>query len=865
MSAPTTTAHDDETSRYRLPRTVVPSHYELVLEPDLDAATFAGTVAIDVEVVEPVDEIVLNALDLEIDAAVLVGPNGTRLAGSVTYDADTERALIDIEDAAAPGAWRIELSFRGELNDKLVGFYRSTYTDDDGEKRTIAVTQMESTHARRAFPCFDEPDFKATFAVTLVVADGLTALSNAAEIADEPTGDGRRRVRFATTMKMSTYLVAFVVGPLEVTDAVVTEGGVPIRIAHPRGKGHLTPYALDAARFCLDYFADWFGIAYPGDKLDLVAVPDFAFGAMENLGCVTFREVLLLIDPETATQPELERLVDVVAHELAHMWFGDLVTMGWWEGIWLNEAFATFMEMLATDAYKPEWQRWVSFGLSRTAAFDVDALAATRPIEFPVVSPEDAEGMFDLLTYEKGAAVLRMLEQYLGADAFRDGLRRYIATHQYGNTVTTDLWDAIEESTGEPVRRIMDTWIYQGGFPLVSVGLERDRATVRLTQQRFMALDPQGSEPDTSEWAVPVTLRVGRRGATSVERVLLDADTTTVDLDAPVDWVLVNVDGSGFYRVRYSPAAREALLAHRAELSAIERYGLVDDAWAAVLADELDAPAFLDLCRTLAADEDDLSVWQRIAAGLGSVDRIVPADARAAWTAEVRAIARPALDRLGWEAAADEPERRRQLRGTLVSLLGTVGEDDEAVARARDVHERALAGEKGLDPSLVAAAVDVVAATGSAEDFDVFVARMDEAPTPQESMRYTYALADFRGEAEVDRLLDMVLTDAIRSQNTAFVLRRALLNREHGPRVWAFVQARWPEVVERLPSMSIVRMVEGVRALSTPELAAGVEAFFAEHPLPQATKTLAQHLEAMRVNVGVREREADRVAAAVTG
>ncbi|WP_195210306.1 M1 family metallopeptidase [Actinomarinicola tropica] len=864
MTAPNPTAATGEADRYRLPRTVVPSHYDLVLEPDLGAATFTGTVAIDVEVVEPVDEIVLNALDLEIDRATLVGPNGTRLAGSVTYDADTERALIDIEDAAAPGRWRLELSFRGELNDKLVGFYRSTYVDEDGATQTLAVSQMESTHARRAFPCFDEPDFKATFAVTLVVADGLTALSNAAEIADEPTDDGRRRVRFATTMKMSTYLVAFVVGPLEVTEAVTTRGGVPIRVAHPRGKGHLAPYALDAAVFCLDFFADWFDIPYPGDKLDLVAVPDFAFGAMENLGCVTFREVLLLIDPESATQPELERLVDVVAHELAHMWFGDLVTMGWWEGIWLNEAFATFMEMLATDAYRPEWQRWVSFGLSRTAAFDVDALAATRPIEFPVISPEDAEGMFDLLTYEKGAAVLRMLEQYLGPDTFRDGIRRYISTHQYGNTVTTDLWDAIEESSGEPVRRIMDSWIYQGGFPAVGVDLEQDRHVVRLTQRRFQALDPKGSEPDATEWSVPVTLRVGRGDESTVERVLLEGDTTTVDLDRPADWVHVNVDGAGFYRVRYSPAAREALLAHRGQLAAIERYGLVDDAWAAVLADELDAPSFLALVRELAADEDDLSVWQRIAGGLGALDRLVPAPAREAWTATVRALARPALDRIGWEPAAAEDERHRQLRGTLVSLLGTVGADDEVVARSRALHDRHLAGEKGLDPALVAAAIEVVAGSGTAEDFDAFAGRVRAASTPQEEVRYTYALADFPGAEELDRLLAMTLTDEIRTQNGAFVLRRALLNRENGPQAWAFVQSHWSEISERLPSMSMVRMVEGVRALSTPELAAQVEAFFAEHPLPQATKTLAQHLEAMRVNVGVREREADRIAAAVT-
>ncbi len=360
------------------------------------------------------------------------------------------------------------------LNDKLKGFYRSTFVDTDGEQQVIATTQFEATDARRAFPCWDEPELKAVFGVTLVVDDDLAALSNAQELSRSPRGDGKVAVRFADTMKMSTYLVAFIVGPLDVT-LPVDVNNTPLRVAYPRGKGHLTDYALDVGRFCLDFFADYYGIVYPGGKLDLVAVPDFAFGAMENLGCVTFREVLLLVDPAEVTQPELQNVTDVIAHELAHMWFGDLVTMKWWNGIWLNEAFATFMEMLATDAYRPEWDRWVSFGLSRSAAFDVDSLKSTRPIEYPVESPEDAEGMFDILTYEKGAAVVRMLEQYLEPEPFRDGIRRYLAQHQFENTETTDLWDAIEQATGEPVRRMMDSWIFQGGFPVVDVDLVERR------------------------------------------------------------------------------------------------------------------------------------------------------------------------------------------------------------------------------------------------------------------------------------------------------------------------------------------------------------------------------------------------------
>ena len=317
----------------------------------------------------------------------------------------------------------ITLRFRGVLNDQLAGFYRSTFTDDAGETRVIATTQFEATDARRAFPCFDEPDRKAVFGVTLDVPAGLGAWSNGRLVSESPLPGGGRRITFADTISMSTYLVAFVVGPLEQTP-VVDADGVALSVVHPPGRAGLTAFALEAGAHALRFFTNWFGIPYPGDKLDLVAIPDFAFGAMENLGCVTFRETALLVDPGARLALELERVADVVAHEIAHMWFGDLVTMRWWNGIWLNEAFATFMATMCTDDFRPAWKRWVSFGSEREAAMATDVLHSTRPVEYPVGPPEEAQGMFDVLTYQKGCGVLRMLERFLGAEPFRDGIRR---------------------------------------------------------------------------------------------------------------------------------------------------------------------------------------------------------------------------------------------------------------------------------------------------------------------------------------------------------------------------------------------------------------------------------------------------------
>ena len=386
---------------------------------------------------------------------------------------------------------------------------------------------------------------KASFEVSLTVPNDLFAASNGPIVSEEVSEDGSERtVIFGTTIKMSTYLVAFIVGPFEATEPVDVDG-VPLRIIHPIGKGHLTPYALESGAFALKYFTDYYGIPYPGEKLDLVAVPDFAFGAMENLGCVTFREVILLVDTEKATQPELLRIADVIAHELAHMWFGDLVTMEWWNGIWLNEAFATFMAAMCTDEFNPEWRRWDQFSLERSAAFDVDSLQKTRPIEYEVKSPADADGMFDLLTYEKGGSVLRMLEQHLGPDRFRDGIRHYLKKHEYANTETSDLWDALEEVTGEPVRSTMDAWIYQRGYPLVNVKQCDGCNKTILKQNRFFYKAPD--EADETIWPIPIGIKFkdadGNSG--SMKMLMTEDDVEVAELGG-AKWVNANAGSNGF-------------------------------------------------------------------------------------------------------------------------------------------------------------------------------------------------------------------------------------------------------------------------------------------------------------------------------
>ena len=846
---------------YRLPRTVVPSRYDLTLAPDLDAATFAGEETVTVEVVTPTAEVVLNALEIEIDAATIQVEGEDRpLAATVTLDPKTERATLAFPAELPAGPASLHLRFRGILNDKLVGFYRSTYTDDRGAPRVLATTQMEATDARRAFPCWDEPDAKAVFGVTLVVPGDLLAIANAGEIGREPAGEGKVAVRFADTMPMSTYLVAFVVGPLVATDPVDVDGK-PLRVVHPPGKEHLAQFALEVGAFALRYFTDWFGMAYAGDKLDLVAIPDFAFGAMENVGCVTFRERLVLVDPALATQAELQVVVDVIAHEIAHMWFGDLVTMKWWNGIWLNEAFATFMEMTCTDAFRPEWQRWVDFGLARSAAFDTDALASTRPVEYPVVSPEDADGMFDVLTYEKGASVVRMLEQYLGADRFRAGIRRYMARHQFGNTETSDLWDALEAETGEPVRRIAESWIFQGGFPEVTVGLDGGSG-VTLTQRRF-AYDGGGVAGGEDErWSVPVVVRHDG-DETATQRVLLDGPSASLPLDGGSPrWVNANAGAHGFYRVRYTGALLDGLLANLDALSPLERYTMVDDAFAAVLSGSIGAADFVGLVERY-GDERDLSVWERIVGGLGQIDRLAVADAATALHTRVAALIGPVRVELGAAARPGDDDRTRTLRGLLLQAAALLAEDEAAVERAGALLEQFLAHAPSLDPSLASPALVVMATLGDVGLHDRLSDRFRTADNPQDRERLRMALAHFRDPEALGRTLALSLSGDVRTQDAPFLLRDTIVNRDNGPAAWAFVTENWPEIEKRFPANSLSRLVGGIRTLSDRAVAEHAEAFLADHPIPQGTLQVRQHIERMWVSVALAEREAARLAASL--
>ncbi len=821
---------------YRLDSTVVPRHYQLALTPSLEQASFSGTVTIEVEVTEAVTSVTLNAIELELSEMTVTTPSGSRRSAMPNYDEEYETATFTFDEPLEVGPASLSMSFTGILNDQLHGFYRSTFTDVAGVTHTIATTQFEATDARRAFPCWDEPAVKATYQVTLTIPSHLAAYSNTAAIEEIDHGNGTTTVAFATTMKMSTYLVAFVVGPFEAT-APIDVAGTPVRVVFPVGKGHLTSYALEVAEHALTFFAAYFDIPYPGDKVDLVAIPDFAAGAMENLGCVTFRETELLIDPAAASFAEIERVALVINHELAHMWFGDLVTMDWWEGIWLNEAFATFMESICTDHFRPQWKKWVGFNPSRDMAFAVDGQHSTRAIEYEVISPADCRGMFDVLTYIKGCSVLRMLEQYLGEETFRDGIRQYLRTHAYANTVTQDLWNALEAASGQPVGEIMDTWILQGGYPLITV----DGGVA--SQQPFHYAPPTGASSIGAQWKVPVLTR--SLGSTEVRRHLLGAEPLSID-GAGIH--LVNAGGSGFYRTAYGTAELAGIAAQLGDLDELERAVLFSDTWAATLVGRGSLEGLLRLAQGL-KDLDEPSAWSVVARALRLLARIATGADAASLASFTGSILAPVVERLGWEPTVGESEQAGELRGLALELLGTIGKDPAVIAEAT---ARFDAGAVRGD--LAQPIVSITVRQNRAGDLEECERRRLAAATPQEEQRYLFAQALFP-DAKVARATFERAFDDVRTQDAPYLIGTLIRNPFVGAEIWERMAERFDEAIERFPAGSPAAMVAGVETMvGDPALAAKIRAFHTDHELPAGQRQVTQVLDIMDLHVGFCQR-----------
>lgn len=841
---------------FRLPEHVRPTHYRVHLTPDLDQGSYRGEAEIQVDVARAVDAIELHAVDLTIEEAE-VGCGRVASPASVVPHPARETVALRLPRRLAAGAARIRLRFAGTLQQSLRGFYGAA-----SNGRRYGFTQLEATDARRFFPCFDEPGFKArfSFAVTARARHAVISNSPVARVVDG--GDGWKTVHFAPTPPLSTYLCALAVGELECSEERRV-GRTPIRVWHVPGKGHLTGFALEAAVESLSRLERYFGLAYPYQKLDLVAVPDFEAGAMENAGAVFFRETLLLVDPRTITLAEQKRVAEVVAHELAHMWYGDLVTMAWWNDLWLNEAFATWMAFRIVDEWRPDWRMQNNFEHHRSAALALDALANTHPIYVEVRDPAQATENFDAITYEKGAAVVRMVETYLGASVFRAGVRRYIRRHREGNARAADLWRALEEVSGRRVNRVVRAWIEQPGFPLLAVQRRdrRGRASLDCRQRRFFS-DPK-TRAGTQLWPIPLAVKIGGGRAPRVARHLVTKRRQRVALgrtDATA-WYYANAAEGGFYRPLHDAANLSALAASPipSALTAVERMGLIGHQWAAVRAGHVAIESFLDLADDLGG-ETDHDVLSTLAGPLRFIeDELLDAAGPSArplfqrWLAE---MFRGAWEELGWVASRGEADDRRLRRAAVLRIAGEIAEDPAIAAGAERRFPAYLRRRTSIDANLTDSLVSIVARRGGAEEFERYLRAAETAKTPQDRRRFQCALAEFARPALVDRTLSLTVTEAIATQDVGIVLVRLLANRAARARTWEFITKRWPALSRRLPPMMVSRLVDATPMLKTKEYERDVAAFFRAHPVPTARRALQQALERFGLNREFRRRAA---------
>ena len=851
-----------------LPTTVRPKKYQLRLQPDFSNFTFQGEETVDVEVVDSTAEIVLNAADLKINSAVLHRNGRSSTATNIVLDSSRQTATLTFAEPIPAGDASLEISFTGDLNDKLHGFYRSEYTDPDGETRFLATTQFEATDARRAFPCWDEPAHKASFDLTLVIPSDLVAVSNNPVVEEVAVDGGLKSLRFGETPVMSTYLLAFIIGDLVAIHQQANEQ-TNVGIYTTRGKEEQGRFALDTSVKLLGFFNDYFGIPYPLEKLDHIAIPDFAAGAMENWGAITYRETALLVDEENSSAGTRQRVAEVVAHEMAHMWFGDLVTMEWWDDLWLNESFASWMGTKAVDWLFPEWQMWTQFvNMDTTRALSLDGLKNSHPIEQEVKDPAEVSQLFDAISYSKGASVIRMLEQFLGPEVFRQGLSQYLSAHQYGNARTADLWSALEAASGQPVTSIMDSWTNQMGYPVLRVESNRTSEDLELTlhQERFVYDRLQdGDEQEPEVWRVPVAVSSAGGEPTST---VMDGRQASIRIPAAGTaagnpWFKINPGQTGFFRVNYSADGWEKLVPaiQSLELSATDRLGIQNDAYALSRAGMLPVTQFLSMASAY-NNENDASVWADLASNLRDVEVLLYNEPiYGAFQGFGQDLFRPAATRSGWDPRPGEGHMDALLRSTVLSQAGNYG-DTEVLAQAKDRFLRYLEEPESLHPDLRGLAFSLAGQAGDRTTYDQLLELERNATLQEEKIRLLMALTRFNQPELLQETLERSISNDVRSQDTITVVTGVAANLKGRDLAWKFVKDNWPEFDRRYGSggFGLMRLVSVSGHFTDEENLADVEKFFQEHPVAAAERTIRQSLERMRLNIKWLERNSVELA-----
>ena len=818
----------------RLPNHVVPKRYSITLFPNLKEFTFSGEVEILLNLTKPTKEITLHAAELKITSAVLHHGSLELKSQNISYNEKMETATMLFEKKIQKKETKLKLKFTGILNDKMRGFYKSKY-HIEGKEHHMVVSQFESTDARRAFPSFDEPSKKAIFDVKLIIPEDHVAISNTIETEIAEHSPGYKIITFESTPKMSTYLLAFIVGKFEFIESK-TKSDVKVRVFTTPGKKHQAKFALDTAVRVLEFYENYFGIPYPLPVLDLIAIPDFASGAMENWGAVTYRETALLVDEELSSTANKQWVALVIAHELAHMWFGNLVTMEWWTHLWLNEGFASYIEYLAVDSIFPKWNIWTQFVyMDHAKALELDGLRNTHPIEVEAHHPPEISEIFDAVSYSKGASIIRMLASYLGKDSFQKGLQIYLKKHQYSNASTLDLWKALEKASGKKVEKIMKNWTGKPGYPLIIVSEKNNK--LKLTQTRFFSSPISAKKSqDKTLWSIPL------------DSLLFSKKTLFIP--KPKGWVKFNREETSFVRIKY-PSPLLKLLEEpirKKKLTPEDRFGLIRDAFTLAQAGQGSTVDALKLAQSYVG-EDSFIVWSQIASDLRAIDNLI-ADLKFHDQYKIfcRNIFKSIALKIGWNKKPQESHQRTLLRNIVIYTFGSYG-DKNAIQKAGDLFKEIIEGIAKIDPDLRGVIFNLVAENGGEKEYSLLKNLYDKTPFQEEKDRIFRALCAFRDEKLLNRSLDFAFSKETRAQDRFKAISFLFANPLGQDLAWDFLQKNWKSIQETFAGGHLYsRFIQPAANFVDSQKAQEIEKFFKKNPSPGLARTIAQVTEQIRAN-----------------
>ncbi len=839
-----------ETAFTQLPKSVCPINYRLRLEPDLDQLTTRGTVTIEILVLDRVSQIVLNSLDLEITKATLLTPQREMTLHPRLDPAQQTLTLPLPEQGIGPGKYQLTLEFNGRITAQAQGLFYVKYAAG-AQKKIMLATQMEPADARRMFPCWDEPVFRAAFELTVVVPQKHLAVSNMPIETQKSLGNGRKEVKFARTPPMASYLVVLVSGELEELKGEAE--GVPLRIITTEGKRAQARYALDVTKRVLAYYNDYFGLRYPLPKLDEIAIPGGFGGAMENWGAITFNERNLLVDPASSSLSTRQNVFGVVAHEMAHQWFGDLVTTAWWDDLWLNEGFASWMSSKATALMNPDWDIELNADAVKDAVMNDDARSATHPILRPVRNVSEAGDAFDRITYQKGEAFLRMLENFLGAKAFRQGLHQFLVDREYSNATTADLWNALENASGKPVGAISAAWTEQPGLPLVTVKTNciSGRQVLTLSQERFVINAPDA--PPLS-WKIPVAL-MNLAKPDAVAYALVDGQSVSVPFGACGELVKANAGNFGYYRTAYEPALFQRLRQNLTALPAADQLNLLDDTWALADAGRVPTSDYLDLAQSLKGDKERAIVGQIISV-FGYVDALERGRTnRAAFREYARRWLRPEMERLGWTPKPGDSPGDSLLRADLIQTLGNL-EDPAVIAQARALYAKFLTRPSSLPADLRTPVLTIVGRYADRKTYDELHQLALKASSTADRQLYYRAMAGALDPELAILTLSISLTDETVPQEAVNLVPQVAAAGEQPELAWDFARRHMKELLAELEAFRVNGYVPAIMgSFSDAARADELEAYVKENVSEGAVPKAREAAEGIRFNAGFKERE----------